>query len=229
MADNNMPIINKRVWSMVRVLYYMLRKGISKSKLQADINLLLKRGKIAGKAIIHNLVLPHLTSSPSPLSHGQHHSRGRHMSPPPTEYEFSCSNTPIHSFPVFHSKRNKHSLFFGCAHAPRTDEEEDEEAVAAANAVKMVLEMLNNHNDIANNDEKFERMMVQPSPALPGFGKSPAVPVRQLRVTDSPFPLHDVGGDRQVDEKAEKFIAKFYNDLKRQRILATPSPGRPWW
>uniref|UniRef100_A0A7N0TTP0 Avr9/Cf-9 rapidly elicited protein 146 n=1 Tax=Kalanchoe fedtschenkoi TaxID=63787 RepID=A0A7N0TTP0_KALFE len=224
MADNNLPIISKRLWSMVRVLYYMLRKGIHKSKLQADIDLLLKRGKIAGKAILHNLVFPHLTaSSPSSVFHGQHHRRGHRTSPPPTEYEFSCSNTPAHSFSIFQSKRNsKHSLFFGCAHAPWTEEGEDqEEAIATANAMKMVLEMLNNHNELTNN--------AQASPALPGFGRSPAIPVRQLRVTDSPFPIHDVGGDRQVDEKADKFIAKFYSDLRRQTILATPSPGRPWW
>ncbi|CAM8988915.1 unnamed protein product [Rhodiola kirilowii] len=228
MAENNMPIISKRVWSMVRVLYYMLRKGISKTKLQADLDLLLKRGKTAGKAFIHSIAFPHLTSSSSPLSHN----RNRRMSTPSTEYEFSCSNTPAYTFPIFHSKRNnnnnKHSHFFGCTHAPRTNEEEED--ITTANAVKMVLEMLNNHSDITKyTDEKFERMSVQPSPALPGFGKSPAVRVRQLRVTDSPFPLHDAGGDCQVDEKADKFIAKFYNDLKRQRILATPSPGRPWW
>uniref|UniRef100_A0A7N0VJ29 Avr9/Cf-9 rapidly elicited protein 146 n=1 Tax=Kalanchoe fedtschenkoi TaxID=63787 RepID=A0A7N0VJ29_KALFE len=231
-----MPLIS--VKNVLEVTYLepetrTLRKGIHKSKLQTDINLLLKRGKIAGKAILHNLIFPHLSSlSASSISHGQHHSRGHRVTPPPTEYEFSCSNTPAHSFPIFHSKRNnKHSLFLGCVQAPWTEEGEDqEEAIATANALKMVLEMINNHNEVAsNNDEKPERMMVQPSPALPGFGKTPAVPVRQLRVTDSPFPIDDVGGDRQVDEKADKFIAKFYSDLKRQRILATPSPGRPWW
>lgn len=233
MAENHTPIISKRLWSVVRVLYCMLRKGISKTKLQADIDLLLKRSKSAGQALVHSLVFPHLmTSSSSHLSHGPQHKRGRRVSPPPTEYEFSCSNTPAHTFPIFHTKRNKHSHFFGCAHAPRTNDgqekEEEEGTITTANAVKMVLEILNNHNDITINDEKTERVPVQPSPALPGFGRSPAVRVRQLRVTDSPFPLHDMSGDRQVDEKADKFIAKFYSDLKRQRILATPSPGRPW-
>ncbi|KAI3761583.1 hypothetical protein L1987_52003 [Smallanthus sonchifolius] len=51
------------------------------------------------------------------------------------------------------------------------------------------------------------------SPALPGFGRSPMV--RQLRVTDSPFPLSNVG-DSHVDEAAEQFISRFYNDLRRQ-------------
>ncbi|MCI46743.1 hypothetical protein A2U01_0067984 [Trifolium medium] len=44
--------------------------------------------------------------------------------------------------------------------------------------------------------------------------------VRQLRVTDSPFPLRDddeKDGD-QVDKAAEDFINRFYSQLKRQDI-----------
>ncbi|KAJ0709577.1 hypothetical protein HanRHA438_Chr09g0428051 [Helianthus annuus] len=52
------------------------------------------------------------------------------------------------------------------------------------------------------------------SPVVPGFGKSPMV--RQLRVTDSPFPLSNEEEDSHVDEAAEKFIMKFYNELRRQ-------------
>ncbi|KAM3375009.1 hypothetical protein P3S68_013723 [Capsicum galapagoense] len=48
------------------------------------------------------------------------------------------------------------------------------------------------------------------SPALPGFGRTPIV--RQLRITDSPFPLRD-GSDHagdmmsHVNEKADEFIS----------------------
>lgn len=51
------------------------------------------------------------------------------------------------------------------------------------------------------------------SPAVCGFGKSPMV--RQLRITDSPFPLCNGEEDSYVDEAAEKFILKFYDDLRR--------------
>ncbi|KAM3375020.1 hypothetical protein P3S68_013734 [Capsicum galapagoense] len=56
------------------------------------------------------------------------------------------------------------------------------------------------------------------SPALPGFGRTPTV--RQLRITDSPFPLRD-GADEgdmmsQVNEKADEFISRFYRDLRRE-------------
>lgn len=73
-----------------------------------------------------------------------------------------------------------------------------------------MLEMLNNE------------VVVEASPVvLPGFGKSPMV--RQLRITDSPFPIKDDGGDGQVDVAAEEFIKKFYKELKKQgNIFESP-------
>lgn len=71
------------------------------------------------------------------------------------------------------------------------------------NAVKAVLEMLNSE-------------VTSPSPALPGFGRSPMV--RQLRITDSPFPLKDIDEDGEVDKAAEEFIERFYNELKKQKM-----------
>ena len=73
------------------------------------------------------------------------------------------------------------------------------------NAVKAALEKLN-----------INETMVEASPALPGFGRSPMV--RQLRVTDSPFPLMEAEEDRnhQVDKAAEEFIKRFYKELKKQ-------------
>ncbi|XP_054785339.1 uncharacterized protein LOC129291825 [Prosopis cineraria] len=194
--ESSIPIA-KRVWNLVRVAFFMLRKGISKGKLLMDLNMMLKRRrKIAGKAI-SNLMFHH---------HHHHHHDGssHHQFSGQHEYEFSCSNTPNNFFfSIGGSKRHhhsrhphhhNHSLFFACAHEPPT---QDDEVV-----VKAVLEMLNNE------------VMVEASPALPGFGRSPMV--RQLRVTDSPFPLRDTDGDHQVDKAAEEFIKKFYKELKNQ-------------
>ncbi|CAN0858752.1 hypothetical protein LINGRAHAP2_LOCUS7439 [Linum grandiflorum] len=74
------------------------------------------------------------------------------------------------------------------------------------NAVKMALEMFNNTSNL-----------YAPSPMLPGFGKSPMG--RQLRITDSPFPLReeDHGDNGVVDQKAGEFIANFYRELQKQR------------
>ncbi|GLT33037.1 hypothetical protein SLA2020_076590 [Shorea laevis] len=195
--EENLLVIAKRLWSMVRIAFFMLRKGITKRKVMVDLNMMLKRGKIAGAKAFGNLMFHH------------HHHRS-HDSHVPSfmgrrEYEFSCSNTPNYAFPFHFSKRKSTSSyhnFFACTHAPPTEEDE----AATMNAVKVVLDMLND-NEIT----------VEASPALPGFGRTPLV--RQLRITDSPFPLRDSEEDNGiVDKKAEEFIKKFYKDLKKQNM-----------
>ncbi|KAK8618821.1 hypothetical protein V6N13_132800 [Hibiscus sabdariffa] len=204
--EQNLPVISKRVWNIVRAVLFMVRKGfLSKKKLMLDLNMVLKRGKIASAKAIANLMF--------------HHHRQRQVSPSSftpvskaaaavQEYEFSCSNTPNYIFPFNHKKKNGstnnyyHHLF-ACVHAPPTH---DDDNLATMNAVKVVLEMLNN-NDMEG--------VVAASPMLPGFGQTPLA--RQLRVTDSPFPLRDTDEDNSyVDRAAEDFINRFYKDLKQQ-------------
>ncbi|KAM3699682.1 hypothetical protein ACJW30_05G044600 [Castanea mollissima] len=188
--EPNVPVIAaKRIWSIARVAFFMLRKGLSKRKLMLNLNMMMKRSKIAGKAI-SNLMF--------------HHHPDRHVSFSAPR-EFSCSNTPNYAFHInnkgrlHHPHNNHHSYFFTCAHAPATLDDD----VATVNAVKaMVLEMLNNE------------AVVEASPVLPGFGRSPMV--RQLRITDSPFPLRDIDEDSHVDKAAEEFIQRFYKDLRQQ-------------
>lgn len=89
--------------------------------------------------------------------------------------------------------------------------------MTTVSAVKKVLEMLN--NEIATE------ATAAASP-FPGFGQSPMV--RELRITDSPFPLKDNEVvDTQVDKAAEEFIKKFYKELKQQKKKAAlESPYR---
>ncbi|CAI0628668.1 unnamed protein product [Linum tenue] len=127
----------------------------------------------------------------------------------PREYEFSCSNSPaaLSSFYPFHKRRK----------APKHDD------AATVAAVQRMLEMLN-HSEAS----------AAASPMMPGFGRSPAT-VRQLRITDSPFPAKDVGGDGgQVDRAADEFIRRFYKDLKSEKATAaamdqSPSPYHSLW
>ncbi|XP_059638209.1 uncharacterized protein LOC132280101 [Cornus florida] len=193
------PVIAKKMWNIVRVLFYMLRKGISKSKLMADLHMMLKRGKIAAG----NLKLHHHSA----LSCRSDDVRFSFISP--QEYEFSCSNSPV--YPSYHTRRKSHHYnHHRQGHYQNSDD---------INIVQKVIDMLNNE------------MAVEASPlTLPGFGKSPMV--RQLRITDSPFPLkNDDKDDGQVDKKAEEFIKKFYKDLKHQKRMAalqSPSPFHLW-
>ncbi|KAG9143312.1 hypothetical protein Leryth_010227 [Lithospermum erythrorhizon] len=123
--NNLQKMIAKKLWHMLRVAIFMLKKGISKTKLFSDLNLLLKRGKIAGKAI-QNLLFHHHhipTTSDLLTTTTQHHLH---------EYEFSCSNTPSHPFTNLFKRKNRHLML--------SLEEDDE--VMNANVVMKALERL---------------------------------------------------------------------------------------
>ncbi|KAB2611260.1 hypothetical protein D8674_019292 [Pyrus ussuriensis x Pyrus communis] len=204
MEQNNLPVIARRIWSIVRVAFFMLKKGISKRKLLLDLNMMMKRGKLASKAL-SNLMFHHHHHN-----HNHPHYSSTTSSAAPREYEFSCSNTPNYPFHLMGKRRHhsNHNNFFTCAHAPLTQDDE----MATAGAVKAVLEMLNNESWAVETVAS-----VAASPVLPGFGKSPMV--RQLRITDSPFPLREADEDNHVDKAAEEFIEKFYKNLWQQRRM----------
>ncbi|PHT46068.1 hypothetical protein CQW23_15226 [Capsicum baccatum] len=185
--NQKLPVMAKRFWKVVRVAYFMLKKGLSsKRKLMFELNLLVKRGKIAGKTAIQNLMF-----------HDHNNNTQGYHSSFKEFYEFSCSNSPAFHLPFHLNKsNNKHSY-----HAVPAIEHDDVIMINAA--VFKALEMLQSETA---------------SPALPGFGRTPIV--RQLRITDSPFPLRD-GADEgdmmsHVDEKADEFISRFYRDLRRE-------------
>ena len=107
------PGVARRLWRVVRAVLYMLRRGLqapSGRKLAMDLHLLLRRGKIAGKALGHLVTFHHhhhnhghgfsasaaAAGSSSLSCRGidpalavYEPSRGRRR-----EVEFSCSNTP---------------------------------------------------------------------------------------------------------------------------------------
>ncbi|KAJ9183907.1 hypothetical protein P3X46_007706 [Hevea brasiliensis] len=201
--ESSTPEVAKKLWHIVRVVFFMLRKGISKSRIMVDLHLMLKRGnKLAGKAIV-NLMYHHHNSSFSCRSNDSLSFIS------PREYEFSCSNSP--AFHPFNAHKRKHHHHFHFAKSYKYDD------VTTMAAAQKMFDMLNNHEQV-----------VEASPmVLPGFGKSPIV--RQLRITDSPFPLKDEG-DSQVDKAAEEFIKKFYKDLKLQKTSsAFESPHNGMW
>ncbi|XWS72082.1 hypothetical protein CRYUN_Cryun02cG0010000 [Craigia yunnanensis] len=209
------PVVAKKLWNIVRIVFFMLKTGISKSKIMVDLHFMLKKGKYnAGKAIsnlmFHHKVHDHLSALSC-------RSNDAHLSfISPREYEFSCSNSPAF-FPFNAHKRKHHNHhFYNNRHHFGKSSNYRYDDVTTVAALQKVLEMLN--NDAA----------VEASPmVLPGFGRSPLV--RQLRVTDSPFPLKNEG-DSQVDKAAEEFINKFYKDLKLQkRMSAFESPAHNTW
>ncbi|KAF9613552.1 hypothetical protein IFM89_008943 [Coptis chinensis] len=65
--------------------------------------------------------------------------------------------------------------------------------------------------------EMLDCEVMEASPVLPGFGRSPMV--QQLRITDSPFPSRNTDEDSHIDEEAEEFINNFYARLRMQMKL----------
>jgi hypothetical protein len=200
-------VVSKKMWNILRIVFYMLKS--SKSKLMLDLNLMVKRGnKLAGKAIgalHHHHVMTSTTFGCVSESDSLNFIS-------PREYEFSCSNTPMVKFNISNGRRRNYHhdvrQFAKCHY--RYDD-----AATTVAAVQKMLEMLNTPATVAAE-----------SP-LPGFGRSsPAV--RQLRITDSPFPVKDEGSDLMVDTKAEEFIKKFYRDLKLQKSRAAIESPEPY-
>ncbi|THU49160.1 hypothetical protein C4D60_Mb06t06630 [Musa balbisiana] len=110
--------------------------------------------------------------------------------------EFSCSSTP--SYPSLHAirRRNRHS---------RYDYDYDYDAAAVATAFETL------------DFEMSDAESVVPSPSPAG--------ARQLRITDSPFPLteDEEAACQHIDQEAEEFIRRFYEQLRlQQRIPVTP-------
>ncbi|URE43146.1 Avr9 Cf-9 rapidly elicited protein 146 [Musa troglodytarum] len=164
------PSLAKRLRHMITAAYYMLRKGFTKHRLMMDLHLLLKRGKLAGKAVGNFVAF--------------HHHRDRRIG--------------ANMYSAFSSRHVDTDLSY---YDPKE------------------IEMLNSEVF----DAESSSVVASPSPApMWGFGKSPAA-VRQLRITDSPFPTRDedAEADGRVDQEAEEFIRRFYEQLRLQRSVPT--------
>ncbi|CAL5215101.1 unnamed protein product [Lathyrus oleraceus] len=91
-------VVAKKLWKMVRVLLFMITKGIAKTKTMIHLNLILKRGKLAGKGFINTLMMNRQLYYSSFTCRDNSNA---FLSP--CEYEFSCSNTPVN--PLYQSSR----------------------------------------------------------------------------------------------------------------------------
>ncbi|KAI3857665.1 hypothetical protein MKW98_028929 [Papaver atlanticum] len=191
-------IVAKRVWNIVKIVFFMLRKGISKNNKFFMVhlqNIMSKRGKIATK-VIENMMFHHQNSKKA--SQVSSYKVPRH-------YEFSCSNSPaVYMCNDNNSKQKNRGGKFSLS----------EEDMTTVNAVQQLLEMLNNEVMTENGGSTIL------SPHLPGLGFGRTPTMKQLRTTDSPFPLNDHVVDEEechVDEDAEEFIDNFYAQLWLQK------------
>ena len=155
----------------MRVMFFMLKKGISKAKVMADLNMIIKRGKIAGK----------------PTS-------------PCMEYEFSCRNTPRHPLTLFscHKKHKTNRHHLATSNLPLAFDYSDDIVINVA--VLKALDIL--------------KSPAMTSPTLLESG-SP-LDEKMMMIRDSPSLATKGVEDDHVDEAAEEFIRRFYNDRRRE-------------
>nr|CAN74735.1 hypothetical protein VITISV_044235 [Vitis vinifera] len=115
------------------------------------------------------------------------------------EYEFSCSNSPNPVF--FHLPKRKHH-YFPCINPPEDIEEpqDDKAVVLLPKTPEYTVNFPFDTSDLAPADK--------PSPLPSPFS---------VRVSNySSEEEMDVGGNRQVDDEAEEFIRRFYEQLRAQ-------------
>ncbi|KAL5783330.1 hypothetical protein ACOSP7_008359 [Xanthoceras sorbifolium] len=186
-------VIAKKMCKILRMVLFMIQKGVTKSKIMPDLHLLMKRSKILGRAL-NDIVVRHYTALTC-RSNDMH--APEFVSSHRGEYEFSCSNSPAYQpyIPFHVSKRRGRRYPYSIgqdrrqAAGPPSDYEDDAAALE--------------YCDVAE--------------------ESPLVgPVkRRVRVTDSPFPLlGDDDVDSHVDKEAEEFIQRFYKQLRLQKSKA---------
>ena len=233
------PGFGKRLMSVLRAVYHMLRRGLCRKRLMMDLHLLFGRGKLAGKAL-RNLVAA--ANHPHGAHHHHHLVAARAgagspngaagaasssasaadlpFAPNPSDVEFSCETTPSYSYagPVralFPFRIRGRGAARGCDGL-------DFAQVARA------LEMMSAAEDAAAGAGETppppaSAAGATPSPMLAlSLGRSPAG-ARQLRVTDSPFPLEPEGVvDERANSNFDAFINKFYENLRLQAANATP-------
>ncbi|XP_038887134.1 uncharacterized protein LOC120077324 [Benincasa hispida] len=211
----------KRLWNVLKVtLILMARKGlISKRRFIMDMNLMVKRGKLFRKSVTNYFM----------FHHHHHHSNGRDMTRGSfgiQDYEFSCSNTPIN--PVFShtSKRGtKYHTYFPCINLPveietrrqQEEEEKEEEEDSYPEAKAGCYLLMTPENTL--NHLQYNACSYALSPAMEGA--SPLVSPFNVRISNySSEEDNEISCESgQVDNQAEEFIKRFYEQLKMQRRL----------
>jgi len=161
-----------------------------------DMNLMMKRGKIKGKNL-GNLVFHH---------HHRGSSRGYGFTL--QEYEFSCTNSPNPVF--FHAKRRHHN-YFSCLNA--VVEEAPDETPRPAFVVPRI--------EYTPSPSPSPQCFALSQELASGENKSPLRSPFSVRISN--FSEDDAGespSGEEVDDEAEQFIKRFYEQLRTQSRIA---------
>ncbi|KAG4939399.1 hypothetical protein JHK82_045123 [Glycine max] len=186
------PVIAKKLWNVLRITFFMIRKGlVSKRKLIMDMNLMMKKGKLLRKSMSNFMSSHH--------HHHHHHSKSLARGYGMQEYEFSCSNSPSPVF--FHVPKKKHHFNFPCMNTT--------EVVEEPRPVVLVPNMTPEYT--------FNHRFDNASDFAPGERISPfTVRISNYSSEDEENEQEGGNGNAQVDDQAEAFIRRFYEQLRMQ-------------
>uniref|UniRef100_A0A0D9V9W0 Uncharacterized protein n=1 Tax=Leersia perrieri TaxID=77586 RepID=A0A0D9V9W0_9ORYZ len=199
----------KRMWGYIRAVFFMVRKSSSKRRLILTFQLAFKRRNRAVARSVANL-----------LSHGAGAGAVRRR-----EYEFSCSNSPDVIVPAGNVSRRRMAPYFPCLGA---EEDDVYDAGAAATAAAAELGRIeyyaaaaaspapsSSEREIVLQEEEIDwgcAMTPARSP-LPGTIGGGGYSVRVSNYSEED---DGEGGGEAVDDEAEEFIRRFYEQLRRQ-------------
>ncbi|XP_062230382.1 uncharacterized protein LOC133928131 [Phragmites australis] len=205
MEVHTAPAVAKRMWSYLRAAFFMMRKGVlsNKRKLLVSMHLLMKR---RNKAVARTIT--------SLLSHHGHHHGAHGNALRRRDYEFSCSNSPG---PAGSFSASRHRLaYFPCLGA--VSEEELRADVASPAPLARI---------------EYYAAAASPSPSSPGLLLRELAPGEEYCTSPAPgagagFSVRvsnysseeEGGGSEAVDDEAEEFIRRFYEQLRRQNTIA---------
>lgn len=218
------PGAAKRMWSYLRAVFLMLRKG--KRRLLLGLHLLMKRRN--NKGALARSVATLLSHSHHGHGYGHAHAlRHRRRG----EYEFSCSGSPV-------DPRRRSNAYFPCLLGS-----EAETAPTAALQYQYRIEYDNYAAstaaaEAAPEEERDGVLMEELAAGEDECGSTSAESVPSPLVASaggfsvrvSNFSSEDGGGGGEaVDEEAEEFISRFYEQLRQQNqiaLSAAPVPAR---
>lgn len=204
-------VVAKRLWNVLRITFFMMRKSlVSKRKMIMDMNLMMKKGKVLRKSL-SNLMSSH--------NRHHHHSSKNGGGFMVHDYEFSCSNSPNPAF--FNMSKRKHHFSFPCINAPNVIDEEPLPCQYQLSPIEFDIENVSKDGKaiVPKTPEyafnfKFDSSEERKSPLLSPFS---------VRVSNySALGDNDEIGNCQVDDEAEDFIRRFYEQLRTQGRMQLP-------
>ncbi|GAU17231.1 hypothetical protein TSUD_324350 [Trifolium subterraneum] len=176
-----------------------------------DMNLMMKKGKVLRKSL-SNLMSSH-------NRHHHHSSKNYGGGFMVHDYEFSCSNSP--NPPFFNMSKRKHQFTFPCINAPEVIEEEPLPCQYQLSPLEFEIETVSKGSVamVPKTPEytfnfRFDSSEERKSPLLSRFS---------VRISNySALEENEEIENGQIDDEAEDFIKKFYEQLRAQSHVQLP-------